>query len=160
MLLKPVSRPQAAAKGPSSAAASSPSIRATFQRPSDYLQEDAILSCMPADLPPREVPSLLDLYFNYNKPLAELMSQLERGSSDECLFDPVCAGNIKKHQYSRDEIDGRAIGSLFCQRFAALRKAFNDKVAALCRLHKSHGSWAECGKDLYADVSLWCKDAG
>jgi hypothetical protein len=159
VLLEPVSRPQAAAQGPSAAAASSPFVQATFQRPSDYLQEDAILSCMPADLPPREVPSLLDLYFNYNKPLSELMSQLERGMHDEELFDTVCAGNIKKHQYSGDNIDGHAIGSLFCQRFATLRKAFNDKVAALFRLHQRNGR-PECGKDMYADVSLWCRDAG
>jgi len=155
VLLEPGSvRAQAAAGAASSAAAPSPPIQATFQRPSDYLQEDAILSCMPADQPPREVPSLLDLYFNYNKPLAELMSQLESGLRDEHLFDPVCRENIKKHQYCGDD----AIGSHFCQRFETLRRVFINKVAELFHRHKENGTPRQDGKDRYAEVSLWCKD--
>ncbi len=144
------SGPQAASAFPSG------SVSVTFRKQPDYLLEDAILSCMPSDQAAREVPSLLDSYFNYSKPLAELMAQLEGGDCDEHLFDPVCAGNIKKHQYSADE----GVGSHFCQRFAVLRKAFNDKIFHLFqRYHtKMQEPHSTGGRVAYRHVSLWQHD--
>lgn len=57
-------------------------VTATFQATPDYLCHAAILRCMPVAHPNLDVPSLLDLYFDYHMPLSNLMCHLE----NECDF--------------------------------------------------------------------------
>jgi hypothetical protein len=93
------------------------------------------------------VPSLLDSYFSYDISLLELMSHLEDGYTDEQLFASVV--KPKKNQH-RD--------SSICQRFAELRRKFNDKLSSLFKIHQQRWTGAEYSQDPYKLVSLWCED--
>jgi hypothetical protein len=102
---------------------------------------------MPSAQPSSEVPSLLDSYFSYDISLLELMSHLEDGYTDKQLFASVV--KPKKNQH-RD--------SSICQRFAELRRKFNNKLSSLFKIHQQRWTGATYSQDPYKLVSLWCED--
>jgi len=122
-----------------------PTIYATFRKCTDSLEEAAVLGCMPSAQSTSNVPSLLDSYFNYNIPLEELMSQLEDGYRDGQLFAPFTSEKTSKNQHG---------DFTFRNRFAELRRAFNDKLSGLFALHRSRYPH----EDPLRNWSLWCHD--
>jgi hypothetical protein len=119
--------------------------RATFQKRIEILESTAVSECMPAAQPATSIPSLLDAYFDYEISLAELMSHLDDGCTDQQLFaDPA----PKKNQHQN---------AVFRNRFAELRADFNNRVRLLAGIHKLR--WMASGNDAdpHEDTAIWCK---